>query len=132
MNEHITVLFIGSEALGAALEADAADGALHWVLESELFPALGAYLIAMPGIIVIDSAHPAAEDAWVHLRSVDAGPFVLLTGKSAAPWMLRQGAYSQADTFIVPASQPADLLAASIRAFISGELLAFQGAIRTG
>jgi hypothetical protein len=70
-------LYIGRDASKVA-DALSAEGG--WVYHADaLMPALGMYITYMPQIVIIDTCASYAEDAYLHLRSVDAHPIILLT-----------------------------------------------------
>jgi hypothetical protein len=73
------ILYIGTPEKGQALavEVEARGGYVY--LPQHLMQALGMYITYMPQIIVIDMALDWAQEAYDHLRSVDAEPLVLLT-----------------------------------------------------
>lgn len=70
-------LYIGSDASKVA-DALRAEGG--WVYQADtLMKALGMYISYIPQVIIIDACAPYAEDAYLHLCSVDAHPIILLT-----------------------------------------------------
>jgi hypothetical protein len=70
-------LYIGSDASKVS-DALRAEGG--WVYHADtLMKALGMYISYMPQVIIIDACAPYAEEAYMHLRSVDAHPIILLT-----------------------------------------------------
>jgi hypothetical protein len=127
MNEHITILVLaGSQAQPASPDSDA-----DWVAAGSLRAALGLYLDAAPHAIVIDSTHADAEAVYLHLKSIGAGPIVIRADQTV-PWMLRQHALRQPDTWVVGRTQTYAGLAECIRGLLHGDLLAFGGHRRTG
>jgi hypothetical protein len=127
MNEHITILFLTARQP----EPAAADASDEWVRAGSLRAALGLYLDAAPHAVVIDSTHPDAEAVYLHLKSIGAGPIVILADQTA-PWMLRQHALRQPDTWVVGRTQTYAALAECIRGLRRGDMLAFGGHRRTG
>lgn len=73
------ILYIGTPEKGQALavQVEAQGGCVY--LPEHLMQALGMYITYMPQITVIDMAVGWAQEAYDHLRSVDAEPLVLLT-----------------------------------------------------
>lgn len=76
------ILYIGTPEKGQALAAQVEAHGGYVYLPEHLMQALGMYITYMPEIVVIDMALEYAQEAYEHLRSVDAAPLVLLTNQS--------------------------------------------------
>lgn len=73
------ILYIGEREAGEALAARVEqDGGFVYLPES-LMQALGMYITYFPDMVVIDMSLSYAQEAYDHLRSVDAEPIILLT-----------------------------------------------------
>ena len=75
------ILYIGKPEQGQALAAAASSQNSYVYLPASLMDALGMYITYFPDIVVIDMAVEYAQEAFDHLRSVDAEPLVLIGGK---------------------------------------------------
>jgi len=75
------ILYIGTPEKGQALAAQVEARGGYVYLPESLMQALGMYITYMPQIVVIDMAVDYAQEAYDHLRSVDAAPLVLLTNQ---------------------------------------------------
>lgn len=76
------ILYIGTPEKGQALAAQVEARGGYVYLPENLMQALGMYITYMPQIVVIDMAVDYAQEAYDHLRSVDAEPLVLLTSQN--------------------------------------------------
>lgn len=78
------VLFVGeTDTARALLNAMVPQGGYVYHPQS-LMETLGMYITMMPRVIVIDTCAPFASDVYLHLRSVDARPIILLTDPRGA------------------------------------------------
>ena len=82
MNENVLVLYVGDSAKAEALQV--ATGHRGWYVRhaGDLMTALGIYVIEMPHLILLEDAPEWDDymgDVYLHLRSVDAAPMILLT-----------------------------------------------------
>jgi hypothetical protein len=75
------ILYIGKPEQGQAVAAAAALHNSYAYLPETLMDALGMYITYFPDIVVIDMSVDYAQEAFDHLRSVDAEPVVLVGGK---------------------------------------------------
>ncbi len=75
------ILYIGNPEKGQALAAVAATQNSYVYLPETLMDALGIYIMFFPDVVVIDMSMDFAQQAFDHLRSVDAQPLVLLTNE---------------------------------------------------
>ncbi len=77
------VLFIGQAEKGEALAAQVETLGGYVYRPQALLEALGMYITYMPQVVVLDLTESYAQEAFQHLRSVDARPLVLLTYRPA-------------------------------------------------
>jgi hypothetical protein len=75
------ILYIGTPEQGQALAAAASSQNSYVYQPETLMDALGMYITYFPDIVVIDMAVDYAQEAFDHLRSVDAEPLVVVGGK---------------------------------------------------
>ena len=75
------ILYIGTPEKGQALAAQVEARGGYAYLPDNLMQALGMYITYMPQLVVIDMAVDYAQQAYDHLRSVDAEPLVLLANQ---------------------------------------------------
>ncbi|MDZ4767018.1 MAG: hypothetical protein SGI73_20965 [Chloroflexota bacterium] len=73
------VLFVGETATAQALQQTLVPMGGDIYHSHSLMETLGMYITIMPRIIVIDTCAPFAAEAYLHLRSVEARPILLLT-----------------------------------------------------
>lgn len=73
------VLFIGETASADTLQKALVPAGGYVYHPQTLMEALGIYITMLPRIIVIDTCAPFASEVYLHLRSVDARPILLLT-----------------------------------------------------
>jgi hypothetical protein len=86
-------LFIGDTLTADTLrrEIEAGGGVMYH--PQSLMEALGCYITYLPNVIIIDMCAPFAAEAYMHLRSVDAHPILLLLDVNA-PIPEREGGVS--------------------------------------
>ena len=73
------ILYLGEREAGEALAAQVEQAGGFVYLPDSLMQALGMYITYFPDVIIIDMSLSYAQEAYDHLRSVDAEPIILLT-----------------------------------------------------
>jgi DNA-binding response OmpR family regulator len=75
------ILYVGRQAEGQALHEYVRRCGWQVYLPGETLEALGMYVFYAPDVIVLDvtRAPDAAWESYHHLRTVDAGPLLMLT-----------------------------------------------------
>lgn len=78
--EHPNILYIGDIERGHALEIAAETHGSYVHLAEDVMDALGMYVVYLPDVIIIDAVHryTLAQEVYMHLRSVDAKPMLVL------------------------------------------------------
>jgi len=73
------ILYVGKPESGRTLAALAEQRSDYVYLPENLMQTLGMYITYFPHVVIIDMSLDYAEDAYEHLRSVDASPMILLS-----------------------------------------------------
>lgn len=83
--QSILMLYVGDAESGERFAQDAQAHGDWAYVAPETLTALGMYITYMPSVTVIDTHEPHAAEVYNHLRSIDAGPMVLLSDDQRAP-----------------------------------------------
>ena len=82
--EHPYILFVGGEARGRQIQAQA--GRWDWPVHitSETMDALAAYIFFYPDVVVLDAGSDpeTAREVFRHLDSIGAGPLLILVDEA--------------------------------------------------
>ncbi|MBE2182213.1 MAG: hypothetical protein IAE89_02195 [Anaerolineae bacterium] len=114
MSEKMLMLVLSDENRFSELQAAAHNTEL--VYADDMMSALGQYIVSMPQVILIDSTHPDAEAAVIHLRSVDARPILVLVDECApAAWLMARGFMDDYAIHTMSVSLPPGKVMASAR-----------------
>ncbi|MBI1257287.1 MAG: hypothetical protein GC204_07440 [Chloroflexi bacterium] len=73
------ILYLGTPQAGQALAALAEQRNDYVYLPENLMQTLGMYITYFPHVTILDMSVADAQEAFVHLRSVEASPMILLT-----------------------------------------------------
>jgi hypothetical protein len=75
---HPNVLYIGGAAYGEALGHAADLRGWNLFVSTDMMEGLAQYVFYMPDVVVIDTTSFEGQEAFLHLRSINADPIVLL------------------------------------------------------
>ncbi len=78
MDSYHGILYVGDPRRGQMLHAAAGERGWYVYTPIEVMEALGQYIFYSPSVVVIEAGSVYAQEVYRHLRSVGAGPLVIL------------------------------------------------------
>jgi DNA-binding NtrC family response regulator len=93
--QHPNILYVGDTERGRALQAAAEARGSSVFLAEDMMDALGMYIVYFPDVVVIDAVYryTLAQEVYMHLRSVDAKPIIVLADENnSSAWQAAEPA----------------------------------------
>lgn len=113
------VVFSGSEARAADLQAYAADNGWLVLYEPDMLQTLGQVVFFFPNIVIIeDDNEDLAQTVYMHLRSINTDPILILSDH-AEDWDIPFGV----NALVLPRATHINEIAETVLGMVYGELM---------